>query len=84
MAVAERKKIRIHGVRREPVDLDRLAAALLALAQQLADEDDDSNSDVTNDTVPTDVNTDTNVNVDTENTDYIDTFTGEKDDEAST
>lgn len=84
MAVAERKKIRIHGVRREPVDLDRLAAALLALAQQLADEDDDSNTDVTNDTVPTDVNTDTTVNVETVNTDYTDPLTGETDDEAST
>lgn len=34
-----KRKIRIRVVRREPVDLDRLATALLALARQLAEED---------------------------------------------
>jgi len=32
-------RIRIRTVRRQPVNLDRLAVALLALARQIADED---------------------------------------------
>lgn len=45
----DKRKIRIESVRREPVDLDRLASALLALAVQLADEDDVSNTVVDSD-----------------------------------
>lgn len=40
-----KRRIRIAVVPREPIDLDRLAAALLALAQQLVNEADDKAPD---------------------------------------
>lgn len=40
-----KRKIRIAVVRREPVDLDRLALALLALVEQILSEEDDTGND---------------------------------------